>query len=286
LPDPASSRCGIALITAAMACFALSDVAAKRLTGAGLPVLEVVWFRYLALALSVGWFIVRGQRLQRSSRPLLQAGRALMLVASTALFNAGLAYLPLAAATALVFSSPLFVTLLSVLILRERVEALRWVWVLLGFGGVLLVANPGPASFDPAALFPIASSAAWAVAMILTRRVVSTDSTFTTLGYSCGIGVAVLTLLLPAAFRMPSAVQLVELVAMGACWSMAQWLVVLAYSRSEASQIAPFAYSQLVWANLLSVVLLVQFPEPLTLAGTAVILAAGLGAARLRRSAA
>jgi drug/metabolite transporter (DMT)-like permease len=273
-------RRGIALMVAAMACFALSDLLAKRLT-ASQPVLEVVWFRYLALAASLALVRLRGRPWQPSPHARLQAGRALCIAASAVLFNAGLARLPLAAATALVFSSPLFVMALSMIVLRERVAPTAWGWALLGFGGVVIVAHPGAAGFDStAALLPIASSLAWAGAMVMTRRLAARDAALTTQAWSCGIGLLVLTALLPLEFRVPEgALQIAELAAMAACWSTAQWLVIHAYARGAASLIAPFAYSQLFWANLFGFAFLGQRPDAPTLIGTAAILLAGIGVA-------
>ncbi len=270
------------LYVAAMACFSLSDVFAKRLA-ASVPVIEIVWFRYAVLALTLAVLVVRRHPIARPARPWLQISRGLAIAASALLFNLGLAKLPVATATALVFSSPLFVTALSVWVLRERVAWQRWGWVLLGFAGVLIVAEPDPSSFNAAALWPVASSAAWAVAMVLTRLVASDDTVATTQAWSCGVGLALLSLALPSVGTWPSASQTTELLAMGACWAMAQWLIVLAYEGAEASTIAPFAYSQLLWANLLSIVLLAQWPTPSTVIGSIVIAVAGLGASLLRR---
>jgi drug/metabolite transporter (DMT)-like permease len=269
---------GIALIVAAMGLFSLSDVFAKRLMP-GLPALEIVWFRYLALAISIGWLILRGRRVQRSSRPAMQAGRALCLVGSTACYNAGLALLPLATATALVFSSPLFVILFSVLFLREHFAWQRWLWPLLAFGGVLVVANPDPASFNPAALFPFGAAIAWAAAMALTRQMAATEALFSTQVYSCAIALAAVTVALPFGFVAPSPGDWPAIVAMGAAWALGQWFVILAYHASEASHIAPFSYSQPVWASVFSATLLGQPPDARTLAGVAIIVLAGAGAA-------
>lgn len=269
---------GVALIVAAMGLFSLSDVFAKRLMPA-LPPLEIVWFRYLALAISIGWLILRGRRVQRSPRPAMQAGRALCLVGSTAFYNAGLGLLPLATATALVFSSPLFVILFSVLFLHEHFAWQRWLWPLLAFGGVLVVANPDPASFNPAALFPFGAAIAWAAAMALTRQMAATEALFSTQVYSCAIALAVVTVALPFGFVVPAPGDWPAIVAMGAAWTLGQWFVILAYHASEASHIAPFSYSQPVWASVFSTTLLGQPPDARTLAGVALILLAGIGAA-------
>ena len=269
---------GIVLMVAGMGLFSLSDVIAKRLM-TSLPTVEIVWIRYFALAISVVWMIARGGRLTRTTQPALQIGRGASLVVSTALYNFGLAYLPLATATALVFSSPLFVIVLSVVLLREHFPARRWMWPLVAFGGVLVVANPDPAAFNPAALFPFGASILWAAAMVMTRHMASTESALATQAWSSGVAVVLLTAALPFGFVLPGAEQWLEIVVMGALWAVAQWFVILAYHASDASAVSPFAYSQIVWASLLGALLLAQVPEARTLVGAALILVGGAGSA-------
>lgn len=282
-PSPPGRRRGMALMVAAMGCFTVSDLLAKRL-GASLPVLEIVWFRYLALTLGIAALLLARRRLPRSAHPGLQLARALGILGSALLFNAGLQRLPIATATALAFSSPLFVMCLSILLLRERVRAAQWACALLGFTGVLLVARPAAGGLQPAVLWPIASSVAWAVAMVLTRRLAAQDAGFVTQSLSCGIGLALLSLVLPWQFVAPDAAQWPELAAMACFWALAQWLVGAAYQgQSAAANVAPFAYSQLLWAHGLAFALLGQAPAASTLLGTGVILLAGLAAARASR---
>lgn len=267
---------------AAMALFSLSDVFAKRLLSS-VSAIELVWFRYLAMAATIGFLVARERSLPRSTRPAMQIGRGICMVGSTALYNVSLAFLPLATATALVFSSPLFVIVLSVLFLRERFPARRFAWPLLGFSGVLVVANPDPATFDPVVLLPLCTAGLWATAMVMTRHVAATDSALTLQTWSCGVALVLLTAFLPFGFVLPAPDRWVELAAMAFLWTTAQWLVVHAYHGSDACDVAPFAYSQLVWASLFSTVLLGQIPDPRTLVGTALILIAGAGSALASR---
>jgi drug/metabolite transporter (DMT)-like permease len=276
------SHRGIVLMVAGMGLFSLSDVMAKRLMST-LPAIEIVWIRYFALALSIVWMIARGAAWPRTTRPAMQIGRGAFLVVSTACYNFGLAFLPLATATALVFSSPLFVIVLSILFLHEHFAPRRWAWPVLGFVGVVIVANPDPATFNPAALFPFAASILWAAAMVMTRRIATTDSAFAIQAWSSGVAVLLLTLVLPFVFVLPSLAQLPEIIVMAVLWAVAQWFVIHAYHASEASDVAPFAYSQLVWASLFSTVLLSQIPDLRTLTGVALILIAGAGAALATR---
>jgi drug/metabolite transporter (DMT)-like permease len=274
----------IAAIVVAMGLFSLSDVFAKRLAAAGVPVVEIVWLRYVALALTIAWQLRRLRPLRRPRRPAWQALRGLGVALSALLFNVGLALLPVGTATTLVFSSPLFIAMLTVLVLRERVTVAHWSFVLLGFCGVVIAANPDPAAFDVAAIFPIAAGAAWAIAMIATRLVAVEDDAFTTQACSCAIGLCALGALVdPTGFVVPTAAQATEVAAMGLLWAAAQWLVAAAYAGAVPATVAPFAYSQLVWAHALGFALLRQVPEPAALAGSVVITAAGLAAARFAR---
>lgn len=268
---------GILMLIGAMGMFSASDVLAKQLA-ARLPVVEIAWFRYLALLLTVAP-LLRGGASLRSARPLVQLGRALGLVGSAVLFILALDRLPIAEATAMVFASPLFVTLLSAWLLRERVDAQRWAVVAAGFAGVLIVMRPGTAAFQPAALLPVASSLSWAVAVICTRKASQRDSVATTMVHSAAIGALLLSVPVLPGFVRPDAHEAMLLAAMAASWCGAQWLTVAAYHRGDASTLAPFAYSQLLFATLLGVFVFGQRPDATALLGIAVILGCGGAAA-------
>ncbi len=280
---------GPLLMVAAMGCFALSDLLAKQLALAGHGTGALAAARYLCLLLLLAALALQRRRLPRTQRPGLQLLRALAVVSSGALFIAALQRLPVPTATALVFSSPLFVSLLSWAWLGEQVGAARWGWLGLGFAGVLVVARPVPGALQPAVLLPLASSLAWAVAMVATRRLGADDGSgrddaFSTQCLSGAVGLAMLSPwlpeLLPQAQAPLPAAQALTLIAMGLAWTAAQWLVSQAYAGAPGPVLAPFAYSQLLWALLLAVAVMGQRPDAHTLAGSALILLAGLGAAR------
>jgi drug/metabolite transporter (DMT)-like permease len=264
----------IAAMSVAMVCFSVSDVFATRLAAHVHPI-QIGLVRYALLAATVVPFALRGAARWRSSQPSLQTVRALAIAASAVLMVGGLQQLPMAAATALAYSSPFFVTVLSILVLGEPVRRHRWIAVALGLVGVLLVARPGGEAFRWAALLPVLSAATWAVAMVATRRTREGDSLLTTQLYSATIGCAVLAALLPfaaSAFQREDAAS----IALTACfWSAGQWLVVLAYRHAPASLLAPFSYTQLFWSQVFAVTLLGQSPNAGTLTGCAVILASG-----------
>jgi drug/metabolite transporter (DMT)-like permease len=281
--NPAAAR-GAALLVAAMACFSASDALAKQLSGA-LPPLVLAWCRYLLLLAVVAPLALRHPAAWRSQRPGLQVLRAAALAASAMLFLFGISLLPVAEATAMVFASPLFVTLLASLALREHVPLSRWWPVLLGFGGVLVVVRPGAGVFGAAALYPLLSSMAWACAVICTRRLSSSDSTLTTMLYSSVIGTAASTLLLPSVQPGALLAHAWPLLCMAGAWCLAQWLTIVAYRLAPAAAIAPFAYTQLLCAALIGWVVFDHLPDGASFAGMAVILASGVWAAGAARRA-
>lgn len=287
--DPAMSRQiddpvkGILLILAAMVFFSMSDSCSKLL-GQMIPPIEVVWLRYSGFTLLMLPALLRRPALFRSSAPVLQIGRGLGLLGSALFFTAGLQFLAMADATAMSFVSPLFITALSIPVLGEKVGLRRWSAIVVGLLGVLIVVRPGTSAFNPASMFPLLSSVSWACGIVLTRKMSgSADHMVTTLGYAAITGWVVVSLMLPFVWVVPSW----EAVAIGgfmACVSTAaQWLVVLGYRRANASVLAPFSYTQLVWSSLAGFLLFSMVPDLMTLAGAAVIIASGLYTAHRER---
>lgn len=262
------------MVVAAMACFSTSDALAKFLTGM-LPVAVIVWVRYLAFLLTLVPLLRRGRSVLRTDALWLHGIRALALAASAAFFILALRVLPIAEATALVFASPLFVTLLSAWVLRERVDAVRWLVVVVGFAGVLVVMRPGSAVFRLEALLPIGSSIAWAISVICTRKLTVRDGVDTTLVYSGILGFAVVTLIAAPQMVVPPLAGVVAAVAMAIIWSGAQWLSVHAYHRGNVSVLAPFSYSQLLWSTMIGVVAFRHVPDGASLVGICTILGCG-----------
>jgi drug/metabolite transporter (DMT)-like permease len=268
----------IGLLLAGMCCFAASDALAKHLT-TRMSVPEMVWFRYVFLVATIVPLVWRQPALLRSGQPVFQVGRCLGTLSSALLFITALGKMPLAEATAIAFASPVFVTVLSALLLKEHVGRLRWLIVGVGFVGVLIVMQPGSAAFKPAAVLAVASAMAWAMAVMFTRKVAETDSVTTTMSYTAILGLLTMSVVALPSMQVPPWRDVPAIAAMGVAWCAAQWLVVSAYQRMNASVLAPFAYSQLLFAALLGWLVFGQWPTGHAMAGMGVILACGLAAA-------
>jgi drug/metabolite transporter (DMT)-like permease len=205
------------------------------------------------------------------------------VVGSSVLFVYGVRQMTMAQATTISFLSPLLVTILSIPLLGERVGPRRWAAVAAGMLGMLVVVRPGLGGFQPAALFGVASSSCWALALIITRKVSGSDTPQTTVLWSAGIGTTVLTAMLPFVATWPTLKQVGLAVLMGVVASGGQWLVILAHRLAPASLLAPFFYTQLLWSAGLGFLVFTNLLDQWTLAGAGIIIASGLYTAHRER---
>ncbi len=276
---------GIVLVVASTVFLACSDALAKYLTRTGLPVVEIAWIRFFVFVLIMMPAIVmrRGGNVLATRRPVIQVLRGIGLVASSLFFIWGLGYLPIAEASATAFIAPMFVTCLSIVMLAEKVGARRWIATLVGLIGVMIVVRPGTSAFHPAAVFPIVSALGWAFALVLTRQIAGVDRPVTTMAWSAIVGFVVLSLLAPFVWVTPSWTQVGIAVAIGIASTLGHWIVVLAYRHADASVLAPFTYSQLVWVSVLGVIMFAEIPDRWTVLGACVIISSGLYIAHRER---
>jgi drug/metabolite transporter (DMT)-like permease len=273
----------IVLAVCATVLFGSSDVISKYLS-LSLPIVEFIWIRYvLFLAMAM---ILAGRRRGRSVRPRnprLQVIRGLCVVGSSVLFVFGVRQMTMAQATTISFLSPMLVTMLSIPLLGETVGPRRWAAVVAGLLGMLVVVRPGMGGFQPAALFGVASSFCWALALIITRKISNSDTPQTTVLWSAGIGTAVLSLMLPFQAAWPNLGQLGLSLVLGVLSSGGQWLVILAHRIAPASLLAPFFYCQLLWVTGLGFLVFGNLPDQWTLTGAGIIIASGLYTAHRER---
>jgi drug/metabolite transporter (DMT)-like permease len=279
---------GIALILASTVFLGASDVTAKYLS-ATLPSIEIAWIRFLVFALIMSPAMMPGTPLfaLRSRRPGLQVMRGVALLASSLFFISGLRFLPIAEASATGFVSPLFVTALSIVFLGESVGLRRWLATAVGLIGVLIILRPGSAAFHPAAFFPIVSALAWACTLIMTRMMSGRELAITTMTYSSITGVCILSMLVPFVWVAPSWHDILFGIFIGVASTAGQWIVVIAFRYADASVLAPFSYTQLLWVSILGFLIFGELPDIWTVTGAVFIVASGLYTAhreRVRRS--
>jgi drug/metabolite transporter (DMT)-like permease len=279
---------GIALILLSTVFLGTSDATSKYLSST-LPSIEITWIRFLVFALIMVPAMLPGTPLYalHSRRPGLQLMRAMALLASSLFFISGLRFLPIAEASATSFVSPLYVTALSIVFLGERVGVRRWLATAIGLIGVLIILRPGSSAFHPAAFFPIVSAFAWACTLIMTRMMSGRERGMTTMTWSSIAGLCILSALVPLVWVAPSWHDILFGILIGVASTAGQWIVVLAFRYADASVLAPFSYTQLLWVSMLGFLIFGEVPDVWTVTGAAIIVASGLYTAHrehIRRS--
>ena len=272
-------RRGVVIMVVAMVFIAAVDAIAKHL-GTRLDPVQVVWgyFLVFALALAATPPIARlpWRRLVASRRPGLQLMRAAVLVVSLNALFAGLPLLPLADATAVSFAAPMFVALLSVPLLGERVDGRRWAAVAGGLLGVAVIVRPGTELFQWAALLPLLGAVFFALFQILTRRLAQIDAPLPTLFYTGMGGLLLTSLTVGFVWRPPAPLDWAAVAAMGGLGLAAHFLMIKAFALAPASLLSPLNYTRIVWALLLGFLLFGTLPDGWSLLGSALIVGSGL----------
>ncbi|PRZ46621.1 DMT family transporter [Tritonibacter scottomollicae] len=291
-----SNVLGILAAIGAAVAFSVIDVTFKFLSD-GYPLYQVVFFRSvvaLALLLAIIIPLEGGYRILRTRNTRLHLMRVAAVAFANISFFSGLAVLPLAEAVAIAFATPLIVTILSVLFLKERVGPWRWGAVIVGFSGILVIVKPGMDAFQPYALLPFFGSCGYATLHILTRRAGGSDkaatlSFYPTLGFliiSALAGLifghgnwatgAPLTDVVLKPWAWPDGFEWGIFAVAGVSGAIGGYLVGQAYRMCEAGLVAPFEYIAMPLAVVWGVLVFAEWPDQSVWLGSALIIGAGL----------
>lgn len=274
---PGSALAGIALVTTAVALFATLDTITKFIS-TSVPVLMALWFRYVfqALATTATMLPARGLSLLRTAHPKFQCLRGFLLLLSSTFAFFSLRYMPVAEFTAIVMITPLVITLLAATALKERVSPLRWLLVLGGFAGTLVIIRPGGESFTWAMLLPIGLVVSNAWFQVLTSRLAKTEDPFTMHFYTGWVGTLIASLALPFVWASLGDWQLwAGLVMMGLLGTVGHFMLILAYARTPAATLTPFLYGQIGFAMLAGWLAFSHVPDHWSLVGIALVTVCG-----------
>lgn len=274
---------GVLFLIMAVACFALLDTTVKVLS-ATVSVLLVVWFRYIFQAIVMAAWVLStsGWRSLRTQRPYQHALRGLLLLLTSTLGFASLIYMPVGEFTAIIMLTPLVVTLLAAVFLKERVNGLRWLLVLGGFGGALMVIQPtGQAIGWPVAI-PLAMVLVYAAFQILTSRMARSENSMTMHFYTGWTGALLISLLLPWIWTtVEDGKTLVLLCLTGLFGTVGHFVLIQAFKRAPAATLAPYLYTQIGFALLAGWVVFDHVPGAKELWGIALIAVCGASVAWL-----
>lgn len=267
----------IAMAALSGICFSFTDMMSKMLA-ADLPALEVAWGRAMASGLLAAVLLGRAGLigLHRTPRLLLQLLRGLISAVTPVLAVWSLGLLPMSLFTAIIFMSPVVMTVLSVPILGERVGPRRWAAVVVGFVAVVIIVRPAGEGFGWAVAIPVACAVVNALYPILTRLTGPGMTPAALLAFGPGLAAMLLTLVLPFVWVTPTWAQAALLLGCAAVHAFAHLLVVLAYSAAPTSVLAPFAYVQMPFAVLCGWLAFSELPSPTTVVGGLLLVGAGI----------
>ena len=240
--------------------------------------LQVVWGRYFFMALIslVITFLFFRHHLKWPSNFQIQLIRSLFLFLSTILFFYAISIISLPEALTLAFVSPMIVTLLSAIILKEEVGFRRWSAVVVGFIGVLFVIRPGFNEVNLATITALGCGICYAIYIISTRKLSNQDSPLLTLIFTGLSGSIVISLIVPFYWSDLTLIQLLLLVLLAAIGTLAHFLLILSLNFAEASKLAPLSYSEIIMNVIIGYYFFGDFPSQWVWIGLVIIVASGV----------
>ena len=287
---------GIGFLIAGIAVFAVQDLILKLLSGT-YPLHQAMVFRSLTAVPFLLILVKLSGGLATLITPGLprMIGRGFVMFAAYTSYYLALAALPLATTVALYFAAPLFITLLSVLILNEKVGLLRWLAVAAGFSGIIIMVRPGSDLFDWAAPLAVLSGLTYGVSMVAARRLGTTETAAALAfwGNAVFLGCALILSVIfgtgdfagtghkSIAFMtrgwvMPTEFDTLLMMACGVIAAAGLTLLTQAYRISQSSVVAPFEYTALIWGVLYGWLFWSDWPDATGWIGISIIVGAGL----------
>jgi len=267
---------GIAWMLITTFFFVSLDAVAKHLVS-DYPVIQVVWGRFLFhMILAV---LILGPRLRyfaRSGNLKLQIVRSILLLATTVLFFFGVRLLPLADASAIMFTSPILLSILAIVFLGEKVGPYRWAAIFVAFLGALVVVRPGTGVMGAGALFILGSTCCNAFYQLITRKLRGTDEARTTLLYTGLAGAVGSSFAVPFVWTPIAPDDWPFFAALGVFGCLGHFTLIKAFQAAPATVVAPFSYAGLIWAILYGFFVFGDLPDIWTLVGATIIATGGL----------
>jgi drug/metabolite transporter (DMT)-like permease len=279
------ARTGVALMLLAMALVPMIDVFAKQLALQGLSALQIIFMRMLCGTLFLLPFVLWPGR----HRPGLDVPRdgwvipfllGLTSLGAGVFFFAALRWLSIADTLAISFVQPLFVTLMSRFLLKERVDAARWIALAVGFGATLMIIRPSSAAFEPASLLALASGACMAGYAVIVRSRAGLRPALSVTFQTHAIAALIALPLMLCVWQMPTPSQWLAGIGLALFGLVGQYLIIRAYGLCEASLLAPLSYTEIVTSTLASWWFFRELPDGWTFAGVTVLIGCALLVAR------
>lgn len=278
--DSAQNRLvGIGLISLCFLLFTFLDGTAKWLVMNAMPVFMVVWLRFVIHAvLSTALLLpLKGRALVRTSHLKWHVARAVMFTFMTGMNFWALQYVQLTVTASIFFTVPIIVALISAQVLKEKLDTGRWIAILVGFAGVLVIVHPWSADFHPAMLLAVGNAVLYAIYNLSTRHLAAYDPP-ETIQYLPAVGAAILlTPFALASWEWPSGwLEWALACLLGVLGGLGHYLLALAHRYAPASVIAPFLYQQILYMALFGYLVFGDVPGASVWTGSAIVIGSGL----------
>ena len=251
-----------------------------------LPPFQIAFFRNIfGLAFLLPLLMRSRFAILRTQRIGLHALRGVINIVAMLMFFTALSISPLAKVTALSFTAPIFMAILAVLVLGERFRVYRWLAIMAGFMGMLIILRPGLVAIDTGALLVTGSALLWAVAMVVIKILSRTESSLTIVAYM-GIFLGVFSVFPALWVWQPfGLVTLGWMVLIGLFGTIAQMSLSQSLKETDPTALMPFDFLKLIWTALIGAWFFAEIPDIYTWIGAAVIFASGLFIALRERQA-
>lgn len=274
--SPMNANRAIILMIFAVLCFSLMDASVKALSPR-VGVMTALWARYAGQMVFVLILVLpRLHQVVRTRHPVLQFLRSLLLMGATGFFFLGLTLIPLTDAAALMSVNPVLITLGAALFLGESLGPRRIVGIAFALLGAAIIIRPGSSVFSLASFYPIAAAVCYSGYALLTRKVGASENVWTSLFYTGLVGTVLLSCIVPAYWQTPDATAWGLIFLVSGFGTLAQMLLIRAFSAGEAAVLAPYAYCGLAFAAIWGALFFGELPDFWTVVGALVIAGAGL----------
>ncbi len=243
-----------------------------------MPILQITWARYfftVILTLPI-MFLFFNKQLTWSEKPKLQILRGLVLLIANICFFYAISIISLAKALTLAFIAPLIVTALSPFFLGERVGVRRWIAVIIGFIGSLVVIRPGFVELNLASFAALGTGIMYGFYLIITRKLSTSDNPLLTLLLTGVVGAIIISCVMPFVWVKPSLNQWFMMAAIGIFACVGHLFIILSLKFADASKLAPFGYFEIVTNIVIGYYFFSDFPDNWTFLGLFIIVLSGI----------
>ena len=257
--------------------FATSDVIQKYAT-INHTIFQIIFFRYLFLLIVS---FIESKRKQnkffyKTKNIKIQLSRSIVSVIETVFFVSSFKYLSLTTAHSVASLAPVFVVILSVFILREKIDRTLWAVIFFGFIGVLIILRPGFDVFDIKSLLPLGAGFFFALYQVITKKASEHDSDETSLFFTSIFGLIIITVLALYFWHPLTYFSFIILPLIGVMMTLAHYSLIIALARAPASKIQPFHFTLIFWAIIFGYIFYSDIPDIPTIIGATIIALSGV----------